>query len=834
MNLCHFRQLACTASILAIAVATHGAQATTTEKVLYNFNVIGNGNYPQAPIVAGPNGVFYGTTNNGGVGGNGTVFELAPPASGQTAWTQKPIHAFMGPDGQTPDSSVLVGKDGVIYGVAADGGTADKGTVYMLTPPAAGKTAWTETTLYSFKGGDTDGQAPYGALVMDGKGVLYGSTNAGGTQGAGTVFSLTPPAKAGQPWTEKVLHIFAGGTDGANPAQGLVLNPAGALYGMTEGGGNPGAGTVFRVTPPTGTGKSWTKTTIYNFSGKDDGSFPYSGLALDKKGVIYGTTFGGGAYGSGVLFTLTPPAAGKTAFTLDVLHNFSGKADGGAPDATPVLAASGDIYVTTQGGGGPSGVGTVDVLAPPKGSDTNWAETTLIEFNQTDGTNPVGVTPGAGGALYGVTYGGGAVNGGGGIAYKLTPGPWKQTVLYRFPQQGKDAADPSAQLLRASNGKLYGTASQGGLYGDGAVFELTPPTGTETAWTETILHSFDGTDGQLVSGRLLEGKNGVLYGVASSGGVSTDLGGNGVVFALTPPAAGQKSWTEETIYAFKGVAKSDGAEPYAGLIDDASGALYGTTGSGGAATSSNSSGNGTVFKLTAPASGKGAWTEAVLHRFNGAGGSQPEGTLLLGAGGTLIGTTELGGAGGLGTVFRLIPPAKAGGAWTEALLYSFPKTALAGALPTYQQLVADGAGGFYGTANQGGANNDGVVFHLTPPAAGKTVWTGTVIHAFKGTDGSFPNAGLLAINGVLYGTAPGGGPDNYGTIYRLAPSASGGAWKFSVLHNFNPLYGSDGGAPQGALVKDANNDLYGTTNVGGHGQAGTVYEVLPGNGTSQP
>ena len=170
------------------------AQTTPAVSVLYNFNVIHGGEQPQAALTPGPNGVYYGTTDVGGASGNGTVFELMPPAAGQSGWSQKVIHKFTGPpDGATPSSGLLLGKNGVLYGVTGTGGTAGDGVIFKLTPPASGQGDWTETILYNFQGGN-DGIAPYGTLIADGNGVLYGSTAGGGSANAGVVFGLTPPA----------------------------------------------------------------------------------------------------------------------------------------------------------------------------------------------------------------------------------------------------------------------------------------------------------------------------------------------------------------------------------------------------------------------------------------------------------------------------------------------------------------------------------------------------------------------------------------------------------------------------------------------------------------
>jgi uncharacterized repeat protein (TIGR03803 family) len=338
----------------------------------------------------------------------------------------------------------------------------------------------------------------------------------------------------------------------------------------------------------------------------------------------------------------------------------------------------------------------VFALTPPTPGQSAWTEATLVSFDGTNGANPIGLVVNAGGALIGTTYDGGTQDGGGGIVFKLTPpkeaaSPWDYKIAHRFPDSGNDAEYPIGALLRAKDGALFGGTSSGGAHNQGAVFKLTPPAASQTAWHERVIHSFNGKNGSMTIGPLLEGKDGVLYGVTTAGGpFGGAIGGYVTVYMLTPPTDGHQAWIEKILYGFTGVANSDGAFPQGGLIADASGALYGTTSQGGIATSDDQEGNGTVYKLTPPVNGQGAWTATIIYRFSGPDGSQPQGSLLLGKNGELYGTTYVGGSAGEDTVFELTPPASPGGKWTETVLYSFDDlNGNDGAIPGEQQLVAD-------------------------------------------------------------------------------------------------------------------------------------------------
>jgi uncharacterized repeat protein (TIGR03803 family) len=348
--------------------------------------------------------------------------------------------------------------------------------------------------------------------------------------------------------------------------------------------------------------------------------------------------------------------------------------------------------------------------------------------------------------------------------------------------------------------------------------------GSGGKWTEKVLHSFNGSDGSKPFAGLIFDMAGNLYGTTTSGG-GTGCGGYGcgTVFQLTPGT--NDKWTEKVLHSFNG---ADGYYPSAGLIFDATGNLYGTT-SGGGTSSGCNYGCGTVFQLAPGA--RDTWTETVLHSFsnNGMDGYEPYGGLIFDATGNLYGTTFSGGGtgcggGGCGTVFQLAPGAR--GRWTETALHSFNNNGTDGITPQ-ASLILNTTGGLYGTTTSGGEYTFGTVFQLTS-SGGK--WTEKVLHSFNHTDGYYPSAGLIFdATGNLYGTTwlgggDGCGGDGCGTVFQLAPGANG-TWSETVLHSFQ--HNKFGWAPVGGLILDSSGDLFGTTSTGGTQGAGTAFEITP-------
>jgi uncharacterized repeat protein (TIGR03803 family) len=248
--------------------------------------------------------------------------------------------------GLNPRAGLVRDSAGNLYGTTWQGGSYGAGTVFKLTPPAAGQTAWTETILVNFD--STHGAYPWAGLVRDSAGNLYGTTNGGGAYGSGTVFKVAPPA-AGQTGWKHITLVNFNGTNGANPQADLVRNSAGNLYGTTYYGGAYSSGTVFKLTPPAAGQTSWTRTTLVNFNATN-GAYPAADLVLDSTGHLYGTTTAGGAYSYGTVFKLTPPAAGQTSWKRATLVTFNG-ANGASPRANLVLDSAGNLYGTAYMGG---------------------------------------------------------------------------------------------------------------------------------------------------------------------------------------------------------------------------------------------------------------------------------------------------------------------------------------------------------------------------------------------------------------------------------------------------------------------------------------------------
>ena len=428
--------LGCAAFVLTFA-GVQATRAAPVETILYNFGVVRSGNMPQTALTPGLAGVYYGTTDGGGTMGNGTVFELAPSSGEPSGWKETVLYSFHGSaDGAVPSGAVLVGKDGALYGVTASGGRQNSGVAFRLAPPANGQNSWTETTLHSFDG-NNDGAAPFGALVADANGVLYGSTAGGGSGTGGVVFSLTPPSMGQSEWTETPLYSFQFGSDGISPSAGVFLDTAtGAIYGMTSGGGLNNDGEIYQLKPPVVGGSVWTKTDLYDFRGGSDGNYPVGALVRDQNGTFYGVTDAGGTPGWGTVFSFSPPTGKSGKWVETVLTQFTGKLDGGAPNSSPVLAADGTIYGATNAGGN-MGSGTVFALSPPQSGKMRWTETALASFDGPNGVNPAGVTLASNGALIGATLYGGTLGNGGGTVFELTPPApgkteWTQSELRQF------------------------------------------------------------------------------------------------------------------------------------------------------------------------------------------------------------------------------------------------------------------------------------------------------------------------------------------------------------------------------------------------------------------
>lgn len=381
------------------------------------------------------------------------------------------LHQFTGADGAFPVASLTADGAGNFYGTTQIGGTYGSGTVFRLSPVSGG--GWRYSLLYEFTGGD-DGAQPLGSLVFDAEGNGYGTASAGGTAGVGVVFKLSRPALPGDLPEESVLYSFQGGSDGELPFGNVIFDAAGNLYGTTSRGGvthvgcfQSGCGTIYELTP-TGNG-SWQETILHAFADNfGEGAEPRAGLVFDAAGNLYGTTNSGGnndvcntfnSDGCGSVFELKQTSPGQWQLvSFDFNLN-----DGGRPEAAVTLDGKGNLFGTTTVGGAFNG-GTVFSLTQESGQ---WKPGHLYSFTQANSQPSGNIAVDSAGNLYGTTYQGGANVWG--SVFQLIPGAngWTEQTLYSFPVSGARAgAYPSDGVLIDGSGNLFLTASEGGNLND--------------------------------------------------------------------------------------------------------------------------------------------------------------------------------------------------------------------------------------------------------------------------------------------------------------------------------------------------------------------------------
>ncbi len=390
-----------------------------------------------------------------------------------------------------------------------------------------GATAQTEKALYSFRtpsGISSGTHDPSLTVTFDASGNLYTVAQVSGTlsEGPGGIYQLKPNSKGG--WTSSSIFNFNGTSNGDYPNPSLVVDSAGNLYGTTFGSGAYGGGIVFKLSHGS---KGWRETILHSFGKTEsDGVFPGAGIILDAAGNVYGTTTGGGAYNSGIAFELSPASGG--GWKEKILYNFGvNSADGLYPGSSLLMDQAGNLFGSTMNGGANSG-GTVFELSPQTGG--TWKETVLYSF--TSGSQPrSAVVLDSAGNLYGTTSTGGL---GLGSVYQLSKqsnGTWTEKDLHQF-QGGVDGFNPMSGVTFDSLGNLYGATMSGGTFGgsngDGTIYELTPGSGGD--WTKSTVFDFDGSDGNGPGfGMLTFDKSGNLYGGTQTGGSH----GEGTVFEIS-------------------------------------------------------------------------------------------------------------------------------------------------------------------------------------------------------------------------------------------------------------------------------------------------------------
>lgn len=390
-------------------------------------------------------------------------------------------------------------------------------------------------------------------------------------------------------------------------------------------------------------------------------------------------------------------------------------------------------------------------------------------------------------------------------------------VLHNFGVSVGDGDIPYSSLIIDSSGNLYGTTLTGGAHGVGTVYRLTS-TGNG-GWKETVIYSFKGgaSDGASPHAKLFQDSKGNLYSTTIQGGLNSrncnstaPATGCGVIFKLTPTSNGP--WSESVLHFFTG--GQDGGNPYGGLIQDSSGNFYSTTTVGGTKNA------GTVYKLSFTGS---SWSQTVLHNFTGRpDGKTPYAGVVFDSLGNLYGTTYAGGTAGWGVVYRL---SLQNGAWTEKVLHTFEGQSGADGAQTFSEVVLDQSGNVFGSTLSGGVFNYGTVFELNAANG----YANTVLHSFNlnGSDGTFPNGVIFDASGNLWGSTQGAGANGAsGTIFKMTSSSSG--WTETVVFAF--LSEADGVYPNSTLLMDALGRLYGTTIWGGTAgdtTGGVAFEFAP-------
>ncbi len=741
---------------LNIGIVSVAEQVVTTTLIA--------GNSPRGRLVLAPDGNFYGTTLTGGSSGQGAIFRMT------TAGVMTTLVNFYGANGAQPQGGLALASDGFLYGTTTNGGANNLGTVFRVSTSGALTTLVHCTTLTGF--------SPKAALIQGADGSLYGSTSAGGTSGSGTIFKMTIPGAF------TVLVNLTGTTStayGSNVQAAMIQGLDGNFYGVCGGGGAGTFGTVFKMTP------AGTFTTLVSFTGTTGaalGSTPLGTLVQATDGTLYGTTSTSGASANGTIFSCT------TAGVLTTLQNFTGSTGavlGSNCQGSLAFGSDGLLYGVTVSSGTASS-GTLFKIT------TAGTFTSIRSLSAaTDGSSPYGgMVLAADGNFYGTSSSTvfGSTQHFAGAFFRLAPTTSTFTVPAIFP-----LAPPTYRnLLKHSDGNFYGVAVAGGSNSTGTAFKLT------AAGVLTTLATFNITNGAEPNS-LIEGTDGNLYGIAQRGG----SGSVGTIFKLTTSGV-LTTLTNLT-------STTQGSNPLETLTAGGDGNYYGTCSTGG------TSGWGTVFKVT-PA---GTFTTLALFNNTTVSATQPLGTfpqtrLLLAGDGNLYGTTNSGGPGGFGTVFRVNV---ATGTVTSLVSFTGTSGAAVGTTPSTNLLLASD-GNLYGTTTSGGASSAGTIYSVT------TGGVFTSLGSFTGTSGAMPGLSpssnlIQGADGNLYGTTIVGGSSTSGTAYRCTLAGA-----FTSLVSFTGSAGAlPGSQPQGTLRQAADGWFYGTTNSGGFYNVGTIYRFHP-------
>ncbi len=682
-------------------------RSISTYNVTKSFSV--DGEDPDQNLIRASNGKLYGTAADGGAFDYGTIFSYDPASGNYTTLYSFDYYTV----GGYPYGSLFQASDGKLYGMTYEGGNDEYGTIFSFDPSTA---AVTDVHDFDY----TDGAYPYGNnLVQAQNGKLYGMTEEGGTSNDGVIFSLDPVTDN----YSKLLDFDQ--TNGAEPYGSLTLDSLnGKLYGMTVVGGANSEGVIFSFDPAVN-----TYTDLYDFdNSNNNGDYPYGSLTLAQDNKLYGMAYEGGANNEGVIFSFDPAAATNPYTDL---HDFAGT-EGSYPDGNDLIQAQdGKLYGMTLDGGA-NNYGVVFSFDPAGNTYTD-----LHDFDDSDGEYPYGTllqTPD--GTLYGLTYDGGLTDDGVLFSYNISASSFNVIRTFYTNYEG---AFPYTGMYKASDGNLYGTTYGLGKYDGGTLFSYNPLTDSLVK-----LVDFNYDSGYDCYGHPVQASDGKLYGTTSYGGAHS----MGVLYSydLTDSAY-------SVLYNFDG---TNGSVPVGSLVQDTTdGKLYGTALQGGAG---GAGGDGVIFSFDPTTN-----TYEDVYDFDGTHGQNPYSRLIQASDGKLYGTAYEGGSGN-GVIFSFDPAAASNG-YTDLYDFDGPN----GAQPTGDPILASD-GKLYGTAYEGGSNDQGVIYSFDPTAVSNGY---TDLYDFNNPTGQTPYGGLTqAEDGKFYGLTCYGGAFDSGVVYSYDPLAA--------------------------------------------------------------
>ena len=675
-----------------------------------------DGDYPQASLFQASDGKLYGMTSSCCTFDAFSIFFRYDPL---TFKYEKLVDFNELINGANPNGSVIEGKDGKLYGMTSKGGIHDKGVIFQFNMSTKAY-----KKLYDFDG--TDGAGPESSFIQGKDGKLYGMTATGGKNDYGVLFQFDPATT-----TFVKKFDFDGIANGGNPLGILTEAKNGKLYGLTSGGGKDDFGVLFEYDLAT---SIYTKKV--EFTGEDDGGYPYGSLLEANDGNLYGVTSGGGKNKYGVIFQFDPSASAyKVKFDFDDLVS------GSAPQSSLIQAKDGKLYGTTEYGGTHED-GIVFQYDIATASFTKKFE--LNDLGKLTGKYLIGaMIEASNGMLYGMGYNGGIDNSG--VLYKFDPATSTFNKEFDF-HQAANGSRPVSSMIQAKDKMLYGVTQFGGIHNNGTIYQYDPSFDTYTK-----KYDFDLTGSGDAPSSLMQAADGKLYGTTAYGGAND----KGVLFQFDPATAAYSKKID-----FDG---SNGSAPLGELIQ-LNGKIYGMTREGGA------NGEGTLFQFDPV-------TADFVKKidFDTLKGCYPEGGLTLGADGKLYGVTTSGGANssnellnGFGTLFQYDPA-------TNIYVKKIDFEGSANGSSPNGTLVKTNDGKLYGMTTYGGIHviddpkGYGVLFQYDPATSGiskKLDFDG------KG-NGNNPNGSLLlASNGNLYGVTSAGGANNMGVIFQYDPANS--------------------------------------------------------------